>query len=137
MDFKTLKLSSMLRPKKSLGQHFLNDEVIAERIVGSLTFHGSYSNVLEIGPGMGVLTKILLKKKEFETLVNELRSKHEQQGFAALEEIRLSVRALLFFVLGYWFFNLTPVLSWVRQKALPLISGLRWNGASRVEETER
>jgi len=81
--------------------------------------------------------RTIKKKKEFETLVNELRSKHEQQGFAALEEIRLSVRALLFFVLGYWFFNLTPVLSWVRQKALPLISGLRWNGASRVEETER
>ena len=51
-----------VRAKKHLGQHFLNDEQIAQDIANSLTEKG-YKNVLEIGPGMGVLTKYLLKKK--------------------------------------------------------------------------
>ena len=51
-----------VRAKKHLGQHFLTDENIAKRIADSLTENG-YNNVLEIGPGMGVLTKYLLTKK--------------------------------------------------------------------------
>jgi len=47
--------------KKHLGQHFLNDESIAKNIADTLTLQG-YKNVLEIGPGMGVLTKYLLEK---------------------------------------------------------------------------
>lgn len=47
--------------KKHLGQHFLNDESIAKNIADALTLKG-YKNVLEIGPGMGVLTKYLLEK---------------------------------------------------------------------------
>ncbi|MBR9845268.1 MAG: 16S rRNA (adenine(1518)-N(6)/adenine(1519)-N(6))-dimethyltransferase RsmA [Algicola sp.] len=50
-----------VRAKKHLGQHFLSDETIAERIANTLSFDG-YKHVLEIGPGMGVLTKYLLKK---------------------------------------------------------------------------
>jgi len=49
-----------VKPKKALGQHFLNDLNIAERIVESLS---PSQNVLEIGPGTGILTKILVKKK--------------------------------------------------------------------------
>jgi 16S rRNA (adenine1518-N6/adenine1519-N6)-dimethyltransferase len=51
-----------VRAKKHFGQHFLKDEQIAQRIADSLTEKG-YNNVLEIGPGMGVLTKYLLQKK--------------------------------------------------------------------------
>lgn len=51
-----------VRAKKHLGQHFLKDEFIAEKIAGTLTQNG-YNKVLEIGPGMGVLTKYLLKEK--------------------------------------------------------------------------
>ncbi|WP_425656702.1 16S rRNA (adenine(1518)-N(6)/adenine(1519)-N(6))-dimethyltransferase RsmA [Tenacibaculum ascidiaceicola] len=51
-----------VRAKKHLGQHFLNDENIAKKIADSLTEKG-YDNVLEIGPGMGILTKYLLEKK--------------------------------------------------------------------------
>lgn len=51
-----------VKAKKYLGQHFLNDEDIAEKIANSLSFEG-YNNVLEVGPGMGMLTKYLLKKK--------------------------------------------------------------------------
>jgi 16S rRNA (adenine1518-N6/adenine1519-N6)-dimethyltransferase len=50
-----------VKAKKHLGQHFLNDENIAQKIADSLTLEG-YQNILEIGPGMGVLTKYLLDK---------------------------------------------------------------------------
>lgn len=49
-----------VRAKKHLGQHFLKDENIAEKIAGSL--QGDPDAVLEIGPGTGVLTKYLLER---------------------------------------------------------------------------
>lgn len=48
-----------IRPKKHLGQHFLRDENIARKIVASLP--DSARNVLEVGPGMGVLSRHLLE----------------------------------------------------------------------------
>lgn len=50
-----------VKAKKHLGQHFLNDETIAKQIADTLLLEG-YKDVLEIGPGMGVLTKYILKK---------------------------------------------------------------------------
>ncbi len=50
-----------VRAKKHLGQHFLTDENIASKIADSLSLKG-YKHILEIGPGMGVLTKYLLQK---------------------------------------------------------------------------
>lgn len=50
-----------VKAKKHLGQHFLNDETIAKNIADTLNLEG-YDSVLEIGPGMGVLTKYLLEK---------------------------------------------------------------------------
>ena len=50
-----------VRAKKHLGQHFLTDESVARDIADTLT-HTRYSHVLEIGPGMGVLTKYILEK---------------------------------------------------------------------------
>lgn len=50
-----------VKAKKHLGQHFLKDEQIAKSIADTLT-EQNYKTVLEIGPGMGVLTKYLLKK---------------------------------------------------------------------------
>ncbi len=50
-----------VKAKKHLGQHFLNDENIARKIADTLSCKG-YDKVLEIGPGMGVLTKYLLEK---------------------------------------------------------------------------
>ena len=57
-----------VRAKKSLGQHFLTDQTIAQRIVATLS-DGSPSDVrdvLEIGPGMGVLTQYLLKREDID-----------------------------------------------------------------------
>ena len=50
-----------IKAKKFLGQHFLNDEFIADKIANTLSLEG-YKQVLEIGPGMGVLTKYILRK---------------------------------------------------------------------------
>lgn len=50
-----------VKPKKSLGQHFLTDLSIAERIAGTLDAYTGIP-VVEVGPGMGVLTQFLIKK---------------------------------------------------------------------------
>lgn len=54
-------MTKPVRAKKHLGQHFLKDEHIAEKIGNTLTLDG-YDTILEIGPGMGVLTKYLIEK---------------------------------------------------------------------------
>jgi 16S rRNA (adenine1518-N6/adenine1519-N6)-dimethyltransferase len=50
-----------VRPKKSLGQHFLKDENIARKIVNSLE-KGEGGSVLEVGAGTGILTRLLFKQ---------------------------------------------------------------------------
>ena len=57
-------------PKKALGQHFLIDDGIAQQIVDSL--QAPYPNVLEIGPGMGVLTRFLLQRPGIDFRVVEI-----------------------------------------------------------------
>jgi 16S rRNA (adenine1518-N6/adenine1519-N6)-dimethyltransferase len=60
-----------VKAKKNLGQHFLKDQDIASRIVESLRSDG-VKKVLEVGPGMGVLTKFLLQHTTYETTVVEI-----------------------------------------------------------------
>lgn len=60
-----------VRAKKNLGQHFLTDKNIALKIVESLHASG-INKVLEVGPGMGVLTQYLIQNKKFETTVVEI-----------------------------------------------------------------
>ena len=63
----------MVRPKKFLGQHFLKDQNIAAKIADALVFDGRQSkNVLEIGPGTGMLTKYLLQKPKIKLKVVEI-----------------------------------------------------------------
>ena len=50
-----------VRPKKNLGQHFLTDLHVAERIADTVDACPQLP-VLEVGPGMGVLTQYLLPK---------------------------------------------------------------------------
>lgn len=59
-----------VRAKKRLGQHFLNDLEIAGRITSALS--PETERVLEIGPGMGVLTRFLLQKKGMQLHAIEL-----------------------------------------------------------------
>jgi 16S rRNA (adenine1518-N6/adenine1519-N6)-dimethyltransferase len=61
----------MVRPKKSLGQHFLPDSGIAERIVSSLKA-ADYQQVVEVGPGKGVLTEFLLSRSDISVIPVEI-----------------------------------------------------------------
>lgn len=53
-----------MKAKKSYGQHFLKEESIARKIAESLENTAAYKNVLEVGPGQGMLTKYLLDKHQ-------------------------------------------------------------------------
>lgn len=61
-----------VRAKKSLGQHFLTDQTVAKNIVAALKKDSPVRNVLEIGPGMGVLTQYLLQREDLDLKAVEL-----------------------------------------------------------------
>ena len=68
-----------VRAKKALGQHFLTDQSIAYNITEALITDGLYSDgeaglvdVLEVGPGMGVLTKYLLQREDIRLKMVEI-----------------------------------------------------------------
>jgi len=63
---------TLVRAKKHLGQHFLTDKNIAAKIVESLRPAGKYTKVLEVGPGMGILSDFLLQKTELETYLVDI-----------------------------------------------------------------
>jgi 16S rRNA (adenine1518-N6/adenine1519-N6)-dimethyltransferase len=63
---------SLVRAKKHLGQHFLTDKNIAAKIVDSLRPENSYSQILEVGPGMGILSDFLLQKAELQTYLIDI-----------------------------------------------------------------
>lgn len=54
-----------VRAKKHLGQHFLLDEKVAIDTVEAFGLNNSFKHALEIGPGMGVLTKYLIEREDF------------------------------------------------------------------------
>ena len=64
---------SYVRPKKSLGQHFLKDNNIAHKIVQA-TEGLEQKTILEIGPGTGVLTSILINKEDIDLYAIEVDS---------------------------------------------------------------
>jgi len=71
-----------VRAKKSFGQHFLNDDTIAEAIVNALPKNENKMDALEIGPGTGVLTKFLLNRSDLNLSAVEL----DKQSVAYLEQ---------------------------------------------------
>lgn len=73
---------SKVSPKKHLGQHFLVDQNIAVKIVEQLTLPHEVKDVLEIGPGMGVLTQYLLQHPEYRTTVLDI----DRESIAYLQE---------------------------------------------------
>ena len=81
----------MVRPKKFLGQHFLQDPRIARRIVDALEIPASAVSapVLEIGPGTGVLTRLLIHREEIDLRLIEIDKesvRHLQEQFIELKE---------------------------------------------------
>ncbi|MEN0016173.1 MAG: 16S rRNA (adenine(1518)-N(6)/adenine(1519)-N(6))-dimethyltransferase RsmA [Bacteroidota bacterium] len=52
------------KPKKYLGQHFLQNPDIAHQFVNSLSYHDTSRTLIEIGPGRGILTELLIQKAQ-------------------------------------------------------------------------
>lgn len=55
-----------VRAKKQLGQHFLTDQSIAQQTVDAFNADQKFSKTLEVGPGMGILTELLLKRNDLD-----------------------------------------------------------------------
>ena len=71
-NFKLSAILQKVKAKKHLGQHFLKDLEIAKKIVDSLSLSAQYKNVVEVGPGMGVLTQYLIENKNYQTFAVEV-----------------------------------------------------------------
>ena len=80
----------MVRPKKSLGQHFLRDENIARKIVGYI--NPAFPLVLEIGPGTGILSKYLLA--EAPSIHGSWRSTGNRSGYLSSNYPEISRRLI-------------------------------------------
>ena len=111
-----------VRAKKHLGQHFLNDENIAQKIADSLTLN-DYDTVLEIGPGMGVLTKYLLEKN-VDTYVIEIDT--ESVEYLKAHYLKLSNKIIEKDFLRY---NLKEVF---KDKPFAIIGNFPYNISSQI-----
>lgn len=69
---------SSVRAKKHLGQHFLTDKHTAAKIVAALRPQLGYDTVLEVGPGMGILSDGLLQANDYRTLLIDVDSESVQ-----------------------------------------------------------
>ena len=69
---------TLVRAKKHLGQHFLTDRNIASKIVECLRPDAQYSQVLEVGPGMGILSDFLLQKTELTVSLIDIDAESHQ-----------------------------------------------------------
>ncbi len=111
-----------VRAKKSLGQHFLTDLSIAQRIVGALVVPqaDTPADVLEVGPGTGVLTQYLLQRDDISLKmveldhesVNYLLTTFPQTGGRLIEAdfLHLRLETLFpgkFFVIGNFPYNIS------------------------------
>lgn len=99
-----------IKPKKSLGQNFLKDENIAQKIIAALEINPEDS-ILEIGPGTGVLTKYLVQSKA-EVIAIEIDKKLSQQlkeNFLAYQKFKILQGDFLKINLEDFF---TPGKSW-------------------------
>lgn len=120
-----------VKAKKHLGQHFLNDENIAKKIADTLTEKG-YDNVLEIGPGMGVLTKYLLGKSPKVTVM-ELDSEsvtYLQETFP-VEHIKLNTSKEKFTIIEGDFLkkNFTEIFD---KQQVAIIGNFPYNISSQI-----
>jgi len=80
-NFKSALKLQKVKAKKHLGQHFLTDLNIAQKIVDSLILTEKYNKVIEVGPGMGVLTQYLIQNKNYKTFAVDVD--RESIGFLA------------------------------------------------------
>lgn len=82
-----------VRPKKHLGQHFLTEPAIAQRIADSIKDEAGVKRILEIGPGTGIFTRALMAREELELKlieidtesVEHLHERHPELGERIIE----------------------------------------------------
>ncbi len=112
-----------VRAKKNLGQHFLTDKNIARDIVDHLKAI-NVDRILEIGPGMGILTRFLLENKNYETYVIEID--HESVEYLHHHFPQLSDR-----IIEGDFLRL-DLLAEVSDQPFALIGNLPYNISSQI-----
>ena len=111
-----------VKAKKHLGQHFLKDENIAEKIADSLSEKG-YDTVLEIGPGMGVLTKYLLQK-DYITYVIEIDK--ESVEYLQLHYLNLTNR-----IISENFLKIN-LIDFFQDKSIAIIGNFPYNISTQI-----
>lgn len=84
-----------VRAKKHLGQHFLKEVGIAQRVAEGLTGHGGYRHVIEVGPGTGALTKHLIAADRYDLTCFEVDTESVAYLNAAWPELRVLERDFL------------------------------------------
>ncbi len=112
----------MVKPKKYLGQHFLNDKKIAFNIVDALEAK-DVSTVLEIGAGTGVLTDFLLERK-FDTYVIEID--RESVDYLNRNYIQLQDKILQEDFLNF------DLRSYFNNQQIPIIGNFPYNISSQI-----
>ncbi|WP_046242675.1 16S rRNA (adenine(1518)-N(6)/adenine(1519)-N(6))-dimethyltransferase RsmA [Hymenobacter terrenus] len=113
-----------VRPKKHLGQHFLADPNIARNIVDALQLPHGVGQVLEIGPGMGVLTQYLLANPAYQTSVVEI----DTESVAYLKE-HYPALANRIFATDFLKQNLSELFP---QQPLAIIGNFPYNISSQI-----
>ena len=128
-----------VRAKKKLGQHFLKDLNIARKISETLTFE-NYKKVIEIGPGMGVLTQFLIEKtKDLHLIeidsdsVNYLKNHYNEKDFNLIEGdfLKLDIEKILgpeqFAIIGNFPYNISTQIIFKaieNRNQIPFFSGM-------------
>ena len=145
--------SDKVRAKKSLGQHFLHDQKAAQRIVDGLQLRTGVNDVLEIGPGMGVLTKYLLEKPQINLRLAEIDrdsvaylKKHYPAVANAIHEgdfLEMDLRALFaapFMIIGNFPYNISSQIFFKvlanRDYVTQVVCMLQKEVADRIAEKE-
>lgn len=62
----------LLKAKKYLGQHFLQDPSVAQKFVEALSFSNNYQTIIELGPGIGALTRLLVQRDTHQLYLVEI-----------------------------------------------------------------
>lgn len=131
-----------VRPKKSLGQHFLTDMDVARRIAGTISADAvgsSYASlpVIEVGPGTGVLTQFLMPDHAQLTAieldgesVEYLAHAYPQLPVVADDFLRLDLREIYpgqFMVIGNYPYNISSQIFFKvleLREHIPVVAGM-------------
>ncbi len=111
----------MVRPKKALGQHFLTDQHIAQKIVSSISDSG---NIIEIGPGKGILTQYLLENKNLNSRFIET----DQESVDYLKSIFPEIELNLIYA-DFLKYDLKPIFA---KEKFNIIGNFPYNISSQI-----